>query len=203
MSLIQFILFSTLITSSAYARDLILNASVADANVFEISRSEGVEKEVLLGKTPFTLKDHDSQTDHLYKIEKPGFSPVYIPFLRSVSSDASVKVILRSHSDWIPEDAAKRASELAEKQVEDILTVQLLLDQKKLAEALVKAEDLKRNYPASIGAQLVYANALLMNGQHARASTLYAALAQELPETKASLKSSLLNLVSKLNRGRK
>ena len=203
MTILHLLICMVLRSPAASARELILNATEADASVLEVVRNDGVESEKLLGKTPYSFKDLDSNTDHLYKIEKAGFSPVYIPLLRLPKSEATIKVSLRSHQDWIPEDAQKRATALAENQIEEILNVQMLLDQKKIAEALAKAEDLKRSYPGSTGAQLVYANALLMNGEVSRASTLYAALAQELPDSKAALRSTLQNLVQKLNRGKK
>ena len=203
MKFVYFALFVTLSPALSMASQLVLNASEADSNVFEIIRSEGVDAEKPIGKTPYTVTQFDSNADHLYKIEKNGFSPVYLPFLRATKGDVTIKVSLRSHQDWIPEDAAKRASAIAEQQIEEILTVQLLLDQKKLSEALAKSEDLKRSYPSSTGVQLVYANALLMNGQFDKATTLYTALIAELPESKVALKSSLQTLVQKLNRGKR
>lgn len=203
MRTLQLLFILSLLPQSGFASELILNASVADASVYEVVRAEGVETEKLLGKTPFEIKEVNGSTDHLYKIEKEGFSPVYIPILHSTKGDSTIKVSLRKHQDWIPEDAANRASAIAEKQIEEILTVQMLLEQKKLGEALSKAEDLKRDYPGSTGAELVYANALLMNGQVDRAVTLYSSLAQELPESKATLKATLKSLILKLNRGKK
>ncbi|MBC7691205.1 MAG: tetratricopeptide repeat protein [Methylotenera sp.] len=193
---------SVLICNSGQASELTLSASEEGATIHELTGEGANQKLVPIGKTPMTIKDADSSETKLYKIEKPGFATVYIPITSRMKANTSIAVTLKKNQEWAPSDIEKRSLETAEEIVDQVYSIQSLLDSRKTAEAMAMAETLRGLHPSSFSVRLVYANALLVSGEVNKAQSLYTSLITEIPPGRASMKSSIQKIINRLSGGR-
>lgn len=199
-----------ILRAPAFAEEIKIITNVPDCDVYEVKTTEGssatagTEDEVRthLGKTPFTLSNFTNSEMTVYKIEKRGYAPVYLPLLARSRGLTLIRLSLKKTADWVSEEAHKKSLEVAENMVDDLYAVQSMLDARKSKEALGLAESLHAKHPESIAARLVYANALLLNGDLVRARGIYAAALEEIPESRRTLRSTLTQVVARLS-GRK
>jgi len=170
-----------------------------DTKVFEITDPMNKKE---LGRTPLTLNDFDTSQPRVLLIEKPGFASVYLPFSQSVATHFAIKADMHPLINWTSEELNRKTVEIAEGIVDRITVAQNLLDARKVKEALTMVESLKNEYPNSFSIKLVYANALLLNGEGQKADAMYSALINEVPSNKAYLKDSLEQIHSRLSKTR-
>ena len=182
--------------STVLASDFTITSSELDTKVTDVTDRAKPRR---IGKAPLTFKNLDVGNGKVFLVEKPGFSSVYIPLTGELQKTTAVNVFLHKETDWTPEDLTQKIVSTAESILDRVLAIQALLDARKIGEALPLAENLKTTYPTSISARLIYANALLLNGDHARADSLYAALLEEIPVTRKPLRDSIERLRDQLN----
>ena len=166
-----------------------------DTKVFEVTDPMNKKE---LGRTPLTLTDFDTSQPRILLIEKPGYASVYLPFSKEVATHFSIKADMHPLINWTSEELNRKTVEIAEAVLDKITAVQTLLDTRKVKEALTLIESLKNEFPNSFSVRLVYANALLLNGEGQKADAMYASLISEVPTNKAYLKSSLEQIHSRL-----
>lgn len=156
-----------------------------------------------LGRTPLTLEDFDTSQPRVLLLEKPGFSSAYIPFSQNVATHFSIMANLHPLINWTSEELSRKTIENAEAIVDKITAVQALLDSRKTKEALTLIESLKTEYPNSFSVRLIYANALLLNGEGQKAETIYSTLLTEIPASRAYLKNAIEQIYSRLRGGKR
>ncbi len=100
--------------------------------------------------------------------------------------------------EWTPEEFNKKSIVTAENIIDQVLGIQALLDARKVKEALPLAENLKAAYPTSVSVRLVYANALLLSGEPAKADGIYTMLLDEIPDSRKYLKDSITAVRARL-----
>ena len=183
-------------TRSVGASDFTIMSSELDSKITDITDRTKPRR---IGKAPLTLKNLDVGNGKVFLVEKPGFSSVYIPLTSELQKTTAVNVLMHKDTDWTPEDLTQKIVTTAESILDRVLAIQALLDLRKISEALPLAENLKTSYPTSISARLIYANALLLSGDHARADSLYAALLEEIPVSRKPLRDSIEKLRGQLN----
>ena len=167
-----------------------------DTKVMEVTDPMNVKE---LGRTPLTLADFDTSQPRVLLLEKPGFSSSYIPFSQSVATHFSVMVNLHPLINWTNEELTRKTVEVAENMVDRITAVQTLLDSRKIKEALTMIDSLKNEYPNSISVRLIYANALLLNGEGQKAEAIYSSLLNEIPVNRTYLKEAVEQIHSRLS----
>ncbi|MBS1957853.1 MAG: tetratricopeptide repeat protein [Bdellovibrionales bacterium] len=193
---------------SAHADELKILSNIPDSSVFEVKSAPGSnapstnadeEEKTLLGKTPHTISDASSSDVRVIKVEKPGYTPVYLPLFGHFRGITVIRVSMKKITDWMPEDSQKKSQDLAERIVDEIFAVQTLLDAKQSKQALGLAETLHAKYPGSVAANLVYANALLLNGDFGRARGMYIGALDQIPDSRKQLKTTLARVLTKLS----
>ena len=127
----------------------------------------------------------------MFVFEKPGFIPVYVPVYFEPSHNIEMTVNLKRMDGETKTQMTVPALSLADELVDDIIFTQQLIEQKKYNEALVRSEALYLKHAESVSVKLLYANALFTNQQYDRADNIYAALLQEIPEDKVSMKTAV------------
>lgn len=196
-------------TTPVFSAEVTIDSNIPGAQVYELGDStsstgtmnatQDEEQKTLLGKTPYVFKDQGGSK--VIKIEKRGYTPVYVPVFGQFRGLSLLKVTLKKVSDWLPEDASQKSVEVAEKMVDEIFAVQSLIDSRKFKEALGTAETLHSQHPTSIAASLIYANALLVNGDFARARSIYAGAMEQIPDSRKQLKATLASTLQQLSGG--
>ncbi len=181
---------------AANASDLQITSTEPETLVIDVTNPLSKKE---MGRTPLLLKDYDGSETKVFTLEKPGFAPVYIPVSGGLSKNVTIAVNLKRVIDWTPEELTRKSMETAEGMVDQIMTVQALLDNRKMKEALPLLETMKSEHPRSISVRLIYANALLINGEVARADSMYATLMGEIPESRKYLRDSIELVRSRLN----
>lgn len=167
-----------------------------DTKVFEVTDPMNKKE---LGRAPLTLEDFDTTQPRVLLLEKPGFSSAYIPFSQSVATHFSIMANLHPLINWTSDELTRKTMDAAETLVDRITSVQALLDARKTKEALTQIDSLKSQYPNSFSVRLIHANALLLNGEGKRAQTIYNALLDEVPSSRASLKEALETMQNRLS----
>ena len=179
----------------SHAALLKILSSEADTVVTEVTDPMNKKE---LGKTPLTLNDFDTSAPRVLLLEKPGYAPVYIPFSQNVATHFAVKADMHPLINWTSEELNRKTTENAEAIIDKVTAIQAMLDSRKVKEALTMADALKNEYPNSFSIRLVYANALLLNGEGQKAETLYSTLLSEVPSNRAYLKDSIEQIHSRL-----
>ena len=170
-----------------------------DTKVFEVTDPMNKKE---LGRTPLTLNDFDTTQPRILLIEKSGYASVYLPFSQSVATHFAIKADMHPLINWTSEELNRKTVEIAENVVDRITMAQNLLDSRKVKEGLAAIDSLKNEFPNSFSVRLIYANALLLNGEGQKADAVYASLISEVPTNKAYLKDSLEQIHSRLSKTR-
>lgn len=181
---------------NAFAVNLEIKSSVPGAAVFELKD----EDKVLVGKTPLVLENFDNSSGRLLIIEKKGFVPVYFPISDKLSQNVVSSVKLMKINEWEPDSLKLELSQKAETVVDDILFAQFLLDNRRTAEANVKLDELKANYPDNISVSIIYANSLLLQGKVQEARDFYETLLNRIPDERKVLKDMVAKMYNGLKR---
>jgi hypothetical protein len=191
-------LFGFLVIAEAQASVLKILSSEPDTQVYEVT--DPMNK-ISLGKAPLVLHEFETAEPRVLVLEKPGFTPAYIPISRSAPNTFSIMATLHPLSNWTPEDMTRKSVETAEMIVDKISYIQSLAQEKKLTEALVNAESLQNQFPTSISVKLTYANMLLLSGDRKKSEAIYATVINEIPESKMYMRGSLERIRSKIGGG--
>lgn len=194
-----FVMTILVMSTNASSFEMAIEASEVDANVYDVTVAS---KKTHLGKAPLAFKKEEEVAGKVFLIEKPGFAPVYIPMAGDLKRGMTIHVDLIKSEEWTPEELTRKSMETAEKMVDQILSLQALLDARKTADALPLAENLKNTYPESVSARLVYANALLLSGDVTKADSIYGILLEEIPQSRKSMRDSIEAVRIKLRGGR-
>lgn len=181
---------------NAFAVNLEIKSSVVGAAVFELKD----EDKVLMGRTPLKLDNFDNSGSRLLIIEKKGFVPVYFPISDKLSQNVVSNVKLMKINEWEPDSVKLELSQKAETVVDDILFAQFLLDHRRTAEANVKLEELKVNYPDNVSVGIIYANSLLLQGKVQEARDYYETLLNRIPDERKVLKDMVAKMYNGLKR---
>jgi hypothetical protein len=187
-----FVLFSSFNAFSGVS----LLTSEKNTSVYLKDESDEIVK--ALGATPLKIEHEDLPIGKILVFEKAGYGTVYFPIINGFEKDSIVKVRMKKLDEMISPDLKKIAREEAELLVDEIMLVQQLIEQKKIAQAIVMSENLKEKYPESQSVKLIYANALLMSGSRAKAVAQYELLLKELPEGRRLMRESIENVVKKI-----
>lgn len=175
-------------------------SSEPDSRVYEVTDPMNKKD---LGRTPLSLADFDTSQPRLLLVEKPGFSSAYIPFSQSVATHFAILTTLHPLINWTSDELTRKTVEIAENVVDRITAVQALLDARKVKEAMAMVESLKNEYPNSFSVRLIYANALLLNGEGKKAEVMYGALLNEIPSTRMYMKDAIEQIRARLNGGKR
>lgn len=181
---------------NSFAINLEIKSSVQGAAVFEVKD----EDKILLGKTPLKLENFENTTGRLLIIEKKGFVPVYFPVSDKLVENVVTSVKLMKINEWEPDSLKLELSQKAETVVDDILFAQFLLDNRRTAEANVKLDELKANYPDNISISIIYANSLLLQGKVQEARDFYETLLNRIPDERKVLKDMVAKMYNGLKR---
>lgn len=195
-----FSLMTMLFSFSALAGEMKIISSESNSRVIDATDPKNKKE---LGVTPFTIEEFDPTISKVLLVEKPGFASVYVPLPENMAENTSIEVTMQPILNWTSEELTRKTVENAENLLERVQAIQSLLDARKLKDAFPLIEALKNEYPSSFSVRLVYANALLLNGEGTKAEALYSKLLGEVPATRESLKKSIENIRSKLTRGGK
>lgn len=178
----------------ASAAELVITSTTGDTRVFEVSGKE----QKLIGTAPVTIKDPENYVGKVLLLEKPGYASIYTPIPGDLKSSTTISVHMKELGEWTPEEFNKKSIVTAENIVDQVLSIQALLDTRKVKEALPLAENLKAAYPTSVSVRLVYANALLLSGESAKADGIYTMLLDEIPDSRKYLKDSITAVRARL-----
>jgi hypothetical protein len=181
-------ILGTLSFTQAEAALLKILSSEPDTKVFDVTDPMNKKE---LGRAPLSLEDFDTSEPKLLMLEKPGFSSAYIPFSQGVATHFSVMATLHPISNWTTEELTRKTVDTAEAMVDRITSVQVLLDARKVKEAMHIIDSLKIEYPNSFSVRLLQANAFLLNGDGKRAQTIYSSLLDEVPSSRSYMKQAL------------
>jgi len=194
-----FLCFGLLMPLHSQAALLKLLSTEPDTKVFEVTDPMNKKE---LGRTPLTLENFDTSNPRVLLMEKPGFASVYVPFSQSVATHFSFKADMHPLINWTSEELNRKTIETAESMIDRITAAQSFLDARKVKEAMAILDSLKDEFPNSFTIRILYANALVLNGEGQKADALYTLLLSELPSTKAYLKESLEGIHSRLSKTR-
>ncbi len=187
-SIVAAYILGSLFNNQAEAALLKILSSEPDTKVFDVTDPMNKKE---LGRAPLSLEDFDTTEPKLLLLEKPGFSSAYIPFSEGVATHFSIMANLHPITNWTTEELTRKTVDTAEAIVDRITSVQVLLDARKIKEALTVIDSLKSEYPNSFSVKLLQANAFLLNGDGKRAQTIYNALLDEVPSSRSYMKQAL------------
>ena len=197
---IALLILGALLPTYSEAAVLKILSTEPDTRVSEVTDPMNKKE---LGRTPLTLNDFDTSQPRVLLIEKPGFASIYLPFSQGVATHFAIKADMHPLINWTSEELYRKTVETAESIVDRITAAQALLDARKVKKALTMIESLKSEYPNSFSVRLIYANALLLNGEGQKADAIYSALISEVPSNKSYLKDSLEQIHSRLGNKRR
>ena len=160
------------------------------AKVYSFNEKE--EKE-LIGETPLDLPA--PLAGKKIVVEKPGFSPAYLFLPEDLSNQVQMSINLIPLSEWSTDVIKSYISEATLKNVDQIVYLQALLDERKLDTARPLIDEFRKNYPASVAGKILFANYLLLSGNTQESLEQFDKISSELKPDQQYLK----DLVDKMS----